>query len=205
MIRRFTAGSYGVNIYVIYDEKAKECAIVDPGEYVPSLVQFIKEKEMTVKHIILTHGHGDHLNALPKYLEVFDSKVIAHQAEHELLSNATLNYSKAMSGEEIIIQPDQWAQEGDKIEIGSMTWTVIHTPGHTKGGMCLLHEDWLIAGDTLFYESIGRFDLFGGNYPQLKSSILNKLMILPDEVIVYPGHGPETTIGYEKKNNRMIR
>jgi glyoxylase-like metal-dependent hydrolase (beta-lactamase superfamily II) len=205
MIRRFTAGSYGVNIYVIYDEKEKVCAIVDPGEFVPALVKFIDDKELKVTQIILTHGHGDHLNALPKYLEKFESKVLAHKSERELLGSSKLNFSKSMCGEEIVVEPDRWLIEGDFIDIGSMSWKVIHTPGHTKGGICLYHGEWLIAGDTLFFESIGRFDLYGGNYLQLKASILDKLMVLPDEVIVYPGHGSETTIGYEKKNNRLIR
>ncbi len=205
MIRRFTAGSYGVNIYLIYDEKEKVCAIVDPGEYVPAIVKFIKDKELKVTQIILTHGHGDHLNALPKYLEKNKAVVQAHKSEKELLGSAKLNFSKSMCGEEITVEPDRWLEDGDLIDIGTMSWQVLHTPGHTKGGMCLYHEDWLIAGDTLFLESIGRFDLFGGNYPQLKASILEKLMVLPDAVIVYPGHGPVTTIGHEKKNNRLIR
>lgn len=205
MIRKFITGHFGVNLYLIYDEKSKECAIVDPGTYDKEVIRFIQSKNLKVKYIILTHGHGDHLLGALSFKEKFNADILVHKAEKELLGNADLNFSKQMSGEEIIIQPDRYVKEGDMIEIGDMKWEVIHTPGHTKGGMCLYNDNILLSGDTLFFESIGRFDLFGGDYKILKDSIIRKLMILEDDVIVYPGHGAQTTIGYERLNNRLIR
>lgn len=204
MIRKFTGGRFGVNLYVIYDGKEKSCAIVDPGEYLPEAVRFIESKQLKVEAIILTHGHGDHLVRLPEYLARFDAPVLAHRREKELLDNPELNFSTMMIGTPITVEPDRWLEDGDEIVIGAMTWKVLHTPGHTKGGICLHHEDWLIAGDTLFKEAVGRFDLHGGDYRQLKQAIQEKLMTLPDDVVVYPGHGPETTIGYEREHNRLI-
>ena len=205
MIRKFVTGHFGVNLYLIYDEKSKECAIVDPGTYDKEVIRFIQSKNLKVKYIILTHGHGDHLLGALSFKEKFNSDILVHKAEKELLGNADLNFSKQMSGEAITIQPDLYLKEGDMIEIGDMKWKVIHTPGHTKGGMCLYNDNILLSGDTLFFESIGRFDLFGGDYRVLKDAIIRKLMILDDDVIVYPGHGAQTTIGYERLNNRLIR
>ena len=131
--------------------------------------------------------------------------MLAHKSQKKLLSDGDLNFSKRMSGESITVIPDKWLKEDDIISIGEVELKVIHTPGHTKGGICLLNEDFLISGDTLFYNSIGRHDLFGGNYEILMQSIMKKLMVLDDDLVVYPGHGRETTIGFEKKNNPFIK
>ncbi len=205
MIRKFVLGSYGVNLYVIYDEIEKKAAIVDPAIYDSKVTKFIDGLNLKVEYIILTHGHGDHLLGIDKYKEKYKCEIIAHKSEKELLSNADLNFSKRMSGESIIIVPDKWLKEDDIISIGRIDLKVIHTPGHTKGGICLLNDDFLISGDTLFYSSIGRHDLYGGNYGVLMQSIIKKLMKLNDDLIVYPGHGSETTIGFEKKNNPFIK
>ena len=205
MIRVFNSGKYDVNIYVIYDEKAKKCAIVDPGVDDRRVMEFIRSKHLTVSSIILTHGHGDHIIGLEAFKTETGAKVIAHRAAKEMLRDPKLNLTTMMTGTGMAIDADIYLEDGAEIEIGSMKWRIIHTPGHTKGSMCLYHDGWLIAGDTLFFESIGRFDLYGGDYKKLKHSILEKLLILDDEVIVYPGHGQASTIGHERKFNRMIR
>ncbi len=205
MIRKFVLGSYGVNLYVIYDEINKNAAIVDPAVYDSKVTKFIDSLKLKVDCIILTHGHGDHLLGIDKYKEKYKCEIIAHKSEKDLLSNADLNFSKRMSGEPITIVPDKWLKEDDVISIGRINLKVIHTPGHTKGGICLLSDDFLISGDTLFFNSIGRHDLFGGDYKILMQSIIKKLMILEDDLTVYPGHGSETTIGYEKSNNPFIK
>lgn len=205
MIKKIITGNFGVNLYIVYDDKNKVCSIIDPGTFDLNAIKFIESKNLKVEYIILTHGHGDHLLGVLKFKEKYKAKVIASKAERELLSNANLNFSNRMIGEEIIINPDIYVKENDIIFFGDIKLRVIETPGHTKGGICLLYDDILFSGDTLFFESVGRCDLFGGNFKQIVKSINDKLMVLSDDVIVYPGHGTETTIGYERDNNKLIR
>ncbi|MBN2260831.1 MAG: MBL fold metallo-hydrolase [Clostridiales bacterium] len=204
MIRKFISGNYSVNQYIVYDETRKIAAIIDPATFDAEVIKFIEKLKLNVEYIILTHGHGDHILGIEQYKKKYDAKIIAHASEKKLLSDSDLNFTMKMSGKAVIVTPDLWLKDNETIKIGDINLKVLHTPGHTKGGICLLNDDYVITGDTLFYEAIGRYDLYGGNFETLMHSIKSKLMILHDDLMVYPGHGKETSIGYERKNNPFL-
>lgn len=183
-------GSYQTNCYIFGNEQTKEVAVIDAGENIEELIEYIKEKEYKVQEILITHGHFDHTDGIAELKDSTGANVYICEQDANMLKNT-----------ECI---GEFIKDGDIIEIGGMDLQVIHTPGHTQGGVCFFYENILFAGDTLFNQSIGRTDLPGGNYRQLIQSIENKLLTLPDEVNVYPGHGTSTTIGKERKSNPFL-
>lgn len=201
-----TTSPIGTNTYVASDEETGKGFIVDPGSYTPGLKDLLKEKDISLEYIILTHGHGDHIMGVPGLKADYpDIKVVAHEDEKQMLSDAKYNVS-AEFGSPTEIEADIWVKDGDKMDIGNTELDFIHTPGHSPGGMCIYiaKEGVLICGDTLFQGSIGRTDFPGGSFPVLKESIHKKLWPLPDDTKVYPGHMGATTIGYEKENNPFV-
>ena len=205
-IENFVLGPVGTNCYIVSNEETKECFLVDMAACPPELVSHIKNSGLTVKAVLLTHGHFDHIMGLDRFLEEFPAPVYACAAEKELLESAQLNSSSGMLGQPYTFHGAQYVKDGDLLEIAGMKIQVIQTPGHTIGGCCyyIADEQTLFSGDTLFRASIGRTDLPTGSMGALVRSVTEKILVLPDETRVYPGHMEETTVGYEKKYNPFL-
>jgi glyoxylase-like metal-dependent hydrolase (beta-lactamase superfamily II) len=204
-ILRMEVGSLGTNCYIIWCEETKKAAVIDPGGDAAAILTKIRDEKLAVEYIINTHGHGDHIGAVSKVKQATNAAVLIHAADADMLISSAKNLSMYM-GPGITCDPaDRTVREGDVVSFGSVSLTVLETPGHTAGGICLLTEGVVFSGDTLFAESIGRTDFPGGSYSQLINSIRQKLMVLPDDYTVYPGHGPSTTIGWERKRNPFIQ
>lgn len=200
-IECFIVGTMGVNCYVLSADSGKECFIVDPGGCNTMVCEYIEKNKLEVKAIILTHGHGDHFGGIKKLLETYKVPIFAHKEEKILLNHDQYSHASAIFGKVIEFDADCYVTDGEEIALGNEALKFIHTPGHSPGGMCLYTEGILVSGDTLFQGSVGRTDFPLCSTEDLMGSIKEKLFILPDETTVYPGHGPETTIGYEKKFN----
>lgn len=202
-IQTLSLGPLGTNCYII--SKDSQCLIVDPGGDAHIVKQYIKEKQITPQAILLTHAHFDHIGAVDALRKKYNIKVYLHKNEQSWLSNPDLNRSGLFLGPEEVIKtdkPDVILEEG-KLTIGSFTFEVVHTPGHSPGSVSFIfhQEKFTVSGDVLFQQGIGRTDLPEGSIDQLANSIVTKLYILSDDFVVYPGHGPSTTIGAEKKSN----
>ena len=201
---KYLTGPIQVNTYLAYDETGNGF-IVDPGGYSKQLTEKAISERINIKYIILTHGHGDHIGGVDDFKNDFpEAKVIAYYGEREMLENASLNVSGELFGRPITINADIYVADGDKLTIGNTELTFVHTPGHTKGGMCIITKGYVFSGDTLFMSSIGRTDFYGGSFDELINSIKEKLFILPDDTVVLPGHMGETSIGYEKEHNPFV-
>lgn len=196
-----------VNTYLVNDEETGKGFIVDPGDFDPSGASKIAEEGIDIEYIILTHGHCDHIGGVERYRDEYpDVKVVAAKAEIPMLADAGLNMSTIMFGRPITVAPDMTVEEGDTLSCGNMNMKFVMTPGHSPGGMCVIMEgeDVVFSGDTLFQQSIGRTDFVGGSFDTLINSIKEKLFVLPDETIVYPGHMGPTKIGFEKEYNPFV-
>lgn len=201
---RIPAGIYAANCYIVYSENTKDGIIVDPGGDADHIIEIIEKHKLNIKHIILTHGHGDHIGGVIDLKDSLNASVMIHEEDAEMLRNGDINLSSTMAMGAIEIEPDKLLQDGGIIKFGDLEAEVIHTPGHTRGGISLKIEDVLLTGDTLFAGSIGRTDLSGGDYETIIKSIKQKLMILPDNMEVLPGHGGPSTIGRERVSNPFL-
>jgi glyoxylase-like metal-dependent hydrolase (beta-lactamase superfamily II) len=204
-IEHLTLGAYETNCYILRDgEAARDCLVIDPGLDAGRLIGFLEERDLNPVAVALTHGHIDHIAGVAAMRDTFpDVKVCIHELDAEMLCEPHANLS-AMSAMAFSTQPqDVTLQDGDVIEQAGVKLLVLHTPGHTPGGICLYSQDDGVAfvGDTLFAGSIGRTDFPRGSMSQLLNSVRGKLFTLPDETKVYPGHGPTTTIAHEKNHN----
>lgn len=204
-VEQFVIGMIGTNCYLVINEAAKECVIIDPAVYSEEMVSHIRRKELEVKAILLTHGHFDHIMGIDGFREQFPVPVYAHREEAALLKDASLNASSAYGSG--YTYPDAvYVEDAQVLEAAGLSFEVLYTPGHTIGGCCyyMAEEKALFSGDTLFHESVGRTDFPTGSRSRLVRSIQEKLMCLPEETVVYPGHMESTTIGYEKRNNPFL-
>jgi hydroxyacylglutathione hydrolase len=204
-IYTFPLGPLQTNCYVVANEETNEAVIIDAGMHPRALLD--KAAEYQVKAILLTHAHFDHMGGLTEIREKTGAPVYIHEIEQEWLTNPDLNGSSRwpMLGGAMTAEPaEHEVEEGDVLSLAGMSIRVLETPGHTPGGVSFLIEQHLFSGDTLFAHSIGRTDLPGGDYEQLITSIEEKLMPLPDDTQVYPGHGPGTTIGFERLHNPFL-
>ena len=204
-IKTMALGMYQANCYIISDEATLEAAIIDPGDQFELIKNYIDKNKLNIKYILLTHGHGDHIGALMEIKEYTKAPVCINKNDLAMLRNKDLNFSDVIYGKKIEMAPDQFLIEGEIITVGSIKIDVIHTPGHTKGSVCFKCGNILFTGDTLFAFSIGRTDLPGGNYNEIIEAISSKLLVLPEETVVYPGHGDTTTIGKEKRYNPFFQ
>lgn len=192
------------NSYIYYDEKTLEAVIIDPALCLEKEKKFIDDNKLNVKYIMLTHSHADHVADAEALKEYTGAAIIANKDEREMLIDAKKNLSSDFFTHGIEFEADKYVSEGDKIQLGNNTFTFIDTPGHTTGGMCIRFNNDLFTGDTLFMGSIGRTDLYGGNYDKMLKS-LKKLSKLEDDLNIYPGHGPASTIGTEKASNYYMK
>jgi len=205
ILRKLVVGPFQSNCYIVGSEATRDGMIIDPGANAKQILQEVKSLELNIKLIVLTHTHVDHIGALKEVAEATGAKVAVHADDSKSLhwqgramhAPFRLFYPAPPS-------PDRLLKDGDSIALGDLHFLVLHTPGHTPGGICLLGEGVVFTGDTLFNQGIGRTDLLGGSTSQLMNGIHTKLMALPDNTIVYPGHGPDTTIGDERQSNPFL-
>ena len=205
IIEKLELGSYASNCYLVWDESSKEGIIIDPGAEADRILQRVEDLGLEVEFIVLTHAHIDHVGALKEVKEATDAEVAIHADDAESLQKGNPRGEVFGLSLQPPPLPDRLLKDGDSIDVGDMHFLVLHTPGHTPGGICLLRERAVFTGDTLFNSSIGRFDMPGGSYSALMNGIYTKLMVLPDDTVVYPGHGPETAIGTEREGNPFLR
>jgi len=188
------------NCYIIADEETKEAMVIDPGGEPEKIQEMIEILGVKIKYIYLTHCHGDHIGGVVKIKNNYNAKVLIHRKESENLNNPDVNLTKYIGMESIELEADSRVDDDDLIHIGNIEFKVIHTPGHTAGCSCLYSEKYkmLFSGDTLFRGTWGRTDLPTGSMIDIMNSITDKLMTLPEDTIVYPGHGKSTMIREEK-------
>ena len=201
-------GGYQTNCYVLRkDDAAQECLVIDPGLEADELLEFLDEQKLNPVAVVLTHGHIDHIAGIDALREKFPTiSTYIHKLDAELLTDTVGNLSFMTGGSFSTEQADCLVEEGDEIDRAGIKLRVIHTPGHTPGGICLYAEQdgVVFVGDTLFADSVGRTDFAGGDMEKLIEGIKQKLLVLPDKTVVYPGHGPQTTIGREKAENPFL-
>lgn len=203
IVKRIPAGVYAANCYILMDEITKECAVIDPGGDEEELIGYIKALDAKVKFILLTHGHVDHTGAVGHLKEVFNVEAHIHRYDGEFIQNEEFMFGPLkFKGQDVKLNMD--VEDGKIFSLGNLSIECIETPGHTPGGVCYRTQDKLFTGDTLFLRSIGRTDLRGGDFDALMKSIKDKLLILNDNITVFPGHGPQTSIKYEKEHNPFI-
>ena len=205
-IGRLMLGIVQTNCYFVYREGSGDVIFFDPADKGDYIYETLKEKNLNVKGILLTHGHFDHIWGCNKLRELSGAPIYAYEEEKVLCEDAVINVSDQV-GRPYTVIPDRYLKDGEEISIAGMTCRVIATPGHTVGSCCYYFEeaDILIAGDTLFEESVGRTDLATGSMSALTRSVKEKLFTLPDDTKVYPGHGDSTTIGHEKQYNSFVQ
>jgi glyoxylase-like metal-dependent hydrolase (beta-lactamase superfamily II) len=193
------------NCYILWDEDVKHGVIIDPGDDADIIIKTVKELGVNIKYILATHGHFDHVGAVAPLKRELKAEFLAHKDDFFFIEDGE-NAARRWGVEiEQPPKPDRYIDDGDKIKIGGFDLEVIHTPGHSPGGISFLYNQMVFGGDTLFQGSIGRTDFRKGSFEVLSKSIRTRLYTLPDNTIVYTGHGPITTIGDEKKYNAFVR
>jgi hydroxyacylglutathione hydrolase len=200
-------GPLQCNCSIIGDETSREAMVIDPGDDVEDVLAIIRKHNLTVKQIVITHAHIDHVGGAMKLRAITGAPILLNERDYALLKMLDVQASWIGMKSPGEVQIDQSLESATPLKAGSIVATVLHTPGHTEGSVCLYFPDEkkLIAGDTLFAGSIGRTDLPGGSFNKIIDSIHGKLLELPDETLVIPGHGPSTTIGTERENNPFIK
>jgi len=204
LVHRLVVSPFETNCYIAADESTRDALIIDPGEEAHLISDAAYGLDVTVIGIVNTHGHADHIGANSALKGEFNCPIIIHEADAHLLTDPQANLSAAFGPGIVSCPADRLLKEGDEIAVGELSFKVIHTPGHTSGGICLFAEGVLFSGDTLFMDSIGRTDFPGGSQKQLIDAIHTKLLVLPEETLVYPGHGSPTTIATEKQHNPWL-
>lgn len=199
----FSNGILDSNAYLLYQDNIG--VLIDAGIETYSVIKELERLNVSLKYIILTHGHADHIYNANDIKQKTNAQIIAHEDEASLLKDADGNCSYFVGYIPMVVVPDILVKDEQILNVGSIKLEFIHTPGHTIGGMCIKCGNMLFSGDTLFKNLVGRTDLKTGDMGSLKKSIINKLYTLNERTIVYPGHGESTTIGYEKKNNFFVK
>jgi len=205
MIEGRAMGGMGANCYLYACMESKKAAIIDPGADGKRIYRWALEKGLKVDYILLTHGHVDHIAAVDELRALLGGVSVGiHAGDAEMLTDAKKNLSGYIGTPIVLQSADFLLQDGQEITIGKQVLKVISTPGHSPGCVCFLSTEGLFSGDTLFAGSIGRTDFPGGSLDQLLKGVREKLLILPDETRVFPGHGEETSIGEEKRDNPYL-
>jgi glyoxylase-like metal-dependent hydrolase (beta-lactamase superfamily II) len=205
LVACITVGAYQENCYLYACPETLEAVVIDPGDEAPRILERIQELAFIPRYIINTHGHIDHIGAIDEISAVYPVPLAIHPEDVYLYTDELTARSHGRVPPLVKRQPDLLLQDGDTVAFGTLTLEVVHTPGHTPGGICLLSRPYCVfSGDTLFRRSIGRTDFPGGNYEQIVTSIREKLYTLDEELVVFPGHGDPTTIIEEKYENPFI-
>ncbi len=201
ILERLEVSPFLENTYIFGKKDSKKCVVIDPGDEPDKILRTIDFLGLEVEYVLLTHGHLDHVAGCAPIREKTGAKVGIHRLDEEMFVNASKQgYVLGLPARDQE-PPDFYLEEGQVITLDDLELSVIHTPGHTRGGVCFLCGDVLFSGDLLFAGSIGRTDLPGGSYETLINSVIEKVFTLPDDTLVYPGHGPHTSVGVEKKYN----
>ena len=200
-----TVGAFQENCYLYACPQTHEAVIIDPGDEAESILKSIAELKLVPKYIINTHGHIDHISAIDAVSAVYPVPLAIHPADVPMYTDKRAAEMFGRTAPLVHRKPDILLQEGDRLTFGTLTLEVLHTPGHTPGGVCLVSRPYCVfSGDTLFYRGIGRTDFEGGNHAQIITSIREKLYTLEDDLVVFPGHGRPTTIIEEKYENPFV-
>lgn len=197
-------GPLETNCYLVYCLETLECAVIDPGAEAGYITRQIAEKELRPRLILNTHGHVDHIGANKDIKDKYDIPLFIHSADSPMLESVLQTEMGIFLGAKDSPPADHFLDDGEEIKIGKSRLKVIYTPGHSPGSVSFLGDGFLLSGDTLFFGGVGRTDLPGGSWPELVNSIKNRILTMPEEMIVLPGHGPHTTIGQEKRSNPFI-
>jgi len=204
IIETLAVGPIQANCFILGCEETREAVVIDPGEEADRILALVAETNLTVKYIINTHGHMDHVSANKKMHEATGAPILIHSLDAPMLDQVADSAAAWGFKAENSPAPERQLQDDDEITFGNITLTVIHTPGHTRGGISLYADGEVFVGDTLFAGSIGRTDFPGGSFEVIRESIQQKLFQLGDNVRVHTGHGPATTIGHEKRHNPFV-
>ncbi len=203
-VENIVVGPLQVNCYIAYDEDSLEALVVDPGDEAEKIIRFIEARRLKVYNILCTHAHFDHIGAVSRLKDKTGAPVIIQKEDFEIYMRA---------GEQAVLwgfqieqpaEPDVYVVDGDEIVVGRSRFKVLHTPGHSLGGICLYGEGVIFTGDTIFAGSVGRTDFFGGSIAELKKSF-SKIISLPPETRIFPGHGPVTTVKKERESNFFVQ
>jgi hydroxyacylglutathione hydrolase len=205
ILEGFPVGAIGANCYIFGDDATRDVFVIDPGDEPDRILETLRRLDVRVAAIVNTHGHFDHIQGVDAVRRATGAPFWIHEAERETLEQGPAR-ARLIFGLELPRSPvpDRWLVEGDELPVGGLTLTVRHTPGHSPGGACLIGDGIAFVGDTLFAGSIGRTDLPGGDMDTLMASIARVLLPLPDATVCYPGHGPRTTMGDEKRGNPYV-
>jgi hydroxyacylglutathione hydrolase len=203
IVYTFQLGPMQANCYILECEKTRSAIVIDPGDEADVILDIISDRKLKLEFIINTHGHIDHISANNELKKKTSAKLCIHRLDADLIVDPQKNLSSFIGKPISSLPPDRILEDGDIIESGTIKLKVIHTPGHSPGGICLLADDAIFTGDLLFAGGIGRYDFPGSSYDQIMES-LKKVIELGDDLIVYPGHGFNTTIGEEKETNPFL-
>lgn len=204
ILRTLIVGELETNCYILGDEDSKEGMVIDPGGDFKVIEKALKESNLDIKYILLTHGHSDHIAVLSELKKYTGAQILIHKEDAEMLSNPEKNLSVFSYAPFSAPVADKLLKDKDKIKLGQIELEILHTPGHTEGSISLFTDKIVFSGDLIFYGSVGRTDLPGGSNQELFRSIQEKILDKTDDTVIYPGHGPATTVGEERRDNPFL-